>query len=326
MSQAILAGIDALAGGAAGRILMNNGWRLNSKEFRGNDLLRKDEWKELDDVVVKTVRRELGAVQDLVDSGLVRTLGGLGVLMDEYERQSDITEAEQSMSGVTAGQQDQAAWELSSVPVPITFKDFSINLRQLEASRMRGAAIDTTNADLCSRRVSEKLEDTLFNGSAVAIGGNQIVGYTTNSSRITGSLTAAWTNASTRDIVQDVVDMIADAEAANFRGPFRLYCPVAYHSVLREDYNDAKGDRTYRERLLAIENLVGIRGTTSLTGEVVLVQMTRDVVDLSIAQDILTVNWPTNGGLTENFKVMGAMVGRVKVPYTGSTGIVHYSA
>lgn len=43
-----------------------------------NALLRKDEWLEIDRVVLETAKTELVVVQDLVTQGLTKQLGGLG--------------------------------------------------------------------------------------------------------------------------------------------------------------------------------------------------------------------------------------------------------
>ena len=320
-----------LSGAPSARLLMNSGWNMNvlrpNADISANATLRKDEWKSLDDAVVEMAVRELGALDDLRSHGLTRSLGSLGVLYDEYEKVSDVDDAEQSMTGVAQGQRDLADWELSTVPIPITFRDFQLNLRHLEASRRGNSAIDTTNAAKSARKVAVKLEDMLFNGSTVAIGGNTIYGYVNHPNRITGSLTANWGTATT-SVIADVLSALADAEAQNYRGPFMLYIPVAYMSEIRADYSATKGDRTFIERILAIDPIVGIRGTASLTGDVfLLVQMTSDVVDLSVAQDITTVQWGEMGGFIENYKVFSAMAPRVKIPHSDQTytGIVHYT-
>jgi uncharacterized linocin/CFP29 family protein len=323
--------------GSPGKILAANGWDLRAlrpvlrpnKAIRANDLLRKDEWKALDDAVVPAARRQLGAIEDLRAAGLARNLGSLGVLLDEYEAVSDIDAAEQNMSGVAPGQRDLATFQLNSVPIPVTFRDFQIHLRHLEASRRGGSQIDTTNAELCGARVAEKLEEMLFNGSNVAIGGNTGAGLTTASSRITGSLSGDWATFPTvtgENIISDVLAMIADAEDENYFGQFMFYVPVSYMQVLRNDFK-ANSDKTIVDRMLEIDAVQGVRGTTSLTAEVVAVRLTRDVLDLSIASDITTVQWDEMGGMIQNFKVMAAMAPRVKIPSTSSakTGLVHYT-
>ena len=321
--------------GSPGKTLAANGWDLralrpyirDNAPLRANDLLRKDEWKALDDAIVEVSRRQLGAVEDLIAAGLSRNLGSLGVMIDEYESVSDVATAEQSMSGVTSGTRDIAAFTLNSVPIPVTFRDFQIHLRYLEASRRGGSNIDTTNAELCAAKVAEKLEDQLFNGSGIAVGGASAAGYTTASSRITGSTTANWNVATGEQILTDVLAMIAAAENENYFGQFMFYTTVGGMQNTRADFK-SNSDKTTLQRLQEIDSFQGIRGTTSLAaGEAVAVRLTRDVVDLSVASPTTTVQWDEMGGMIQNFKVMAAMVQRIKIPSStnAKTGLVHYT-
>ena len=324
MNQAYTKSLAQLAKiGNAGKRFAASGF--NVKVLRTLDLLRKDEWKRLDETVVRVARSVLGAVADLRSAGLTRDLGSIGVMIDEFEKVSEIDEAEQNMTGIAPGQRDLPEYTLTGVPVPITFRDFQVNFRTLDASRTRGTAMDTVTAEMCTRRVAEKLDDMVFNGATIQVDGATILGYTTHPDRTTGSLTAVWTNAGTRDIITDVLAMISDLEGKNYRGPYILYVPVIYKSVLREDYTTLKGDRTYEERILAIEEIQKVASTVSLINEVVLVQMTSDVVDLSVGQDIVTVEWDDMGGLVSNFKIMAAMVPRVKSSAINENGVAHYS-
>ncbi len=298
-----------------------------NQPIRANDLLRKDEWKALDTALVEVQRRQIGAIQDLEAAGLARNLGSLGVLFDEYEAVSDIDPAEQNMSGVAPGQRDLATFGLNSVPIPITFRDFQIHMRHLAASRRGGSNIDTTNIGLCAAAVNEKLEDMLFNGSTVQIGTAVANGYTNASSRITGSTTADWGTATGAQIVGDALAMIADAEGENYFGQFMFYSSVAAMQNIRNDYT-AEFPGTILERLLQIDAFQGIRGTTSLAAsEAIAVRLTSDVVDLSVAAPLTTVQWDEMGGMIQNFKVMAAMAPRIKIPRSSSakTGLVHYS-
>lgn len=303
---------------------------LNVNALRTNSLLRKDEWVAIDDAVVQVARGRLQGVDDLRSAGLTRDLGGLGVLIDEYEKVGDMTDAEQSMAGVTEGEEDIPDFALAGVPIPITHKDFRVNVRHLEASRTRGSAIDVTAAQTASRKVAEKLEDTLFNGGDVQITQSgtayTIAGYTTFTDRLTGSLTGnGWDDSGTRDILADAIAIVSALEANNYYGPFVFYVPQTYMSELRDDYK-AESDKTILERILAIDAISAVRVTSKLTGDVVIaVQMTSDVVDLSIGQDVTTVEWETRGGLQMRFKVMAAMAPRLKSDSNGATGIAHYS-
>ena len=333
--QATQASAGEVFSGSPGKILAANGWDIRAlrpyvrpgKPLRANDLLSKDEWIAFDDALVQVARRQLGAIEDLISAGLTLNLGSLGVLISEYEALSTIDLAEQSMSGVAPGQRDLATFTLNSVPVPITFRDFQLHLRYLEASRRGGSNVDTTNAELCASRVNEKLEEVLFNGSTVSIGGSVQAGYTTASSRITGSTTADWGVATGAQIIGDALAMIADAENENYFGQYMFYVPVSAMQNIRNDFK-ADSDKTILQRLEEIDAFQGIRGTTSLgASEVVAVRLTKDVVDIAIASPVTTVQWDEMGGMIQNFKVMAAMAPRIKIPASANakTGLVHYS-
>lgn len=308
--------------GSAGKRFAASGF--NVKVLRTLDLLRKDEWIRVDEAVVRVARTQLGAITDLRNAGLIRNLGSIGVMLDQFEKVTEVDVAEQNMTGIAPGQRDLPEYTLATVPIPVTFRDFQVNIRTLEASRTRGAAMDTVTAEMCTRRVTEKLDDMVFNGSEIQVDGAVIFGYTTHPDRTTGTLGAAWTVDSTV-IIADVVAMVSALEAINYRGPYVLYVPVDYKSVLREDYSVAKGDRTFEERILAIEEITAINSSVSLTAEVVLVQMTSDVVDLSVGQDITTVEWDEMGGLVSNFKIMTALAPRVKSSAIAENGVAHFS-
>lgn len=310
---------------APARLIANN---FDVRALRTNALLRKDEWRSLDTAVITVARQRLAVVEDLRSRGLIHSLGGLGVLVDEYEKVSDMTPADQSMAGVTEGEFDTPEFELASVPIPITHKDFFVNVRRLQASRSRGSSIDVVSAELAGAVVAEKLEDTVINGSSVRIGGNIAYGFRNFPQRATGNLTVSWNDPATTgaQIMADVLAMVAEAEAMNYNGPYMLYVGTAYNGKLREDFK-ANGDKTIRDRILEIDAIQGIRSSARMpANEVVLVQLTSNVVQLSVGQDITTVEWSEMGGFVQRFRVFAAMAPRLKADHKGQTGIVHYSA
>ena len=84
---------------------------------------------------------------------------------------------------------------------------------------------------------------------------------------------------------------------------------------------------TIRERLLKIDNITDDKVADFLgAGQVLLVQMTRDVVDMVVAVDPMIVPWEEVGGMRLNFKVMTVMVPRMKLTQANRSGVVHYSA
>ena len=304
--------------------LAANGMNVNA--LRTNAVLRKDEWIQYDTAVVEVARERLAAVGDLVSRNLTLNIqNALGTTVVQWENVSDMDPADVSMSGVTQGERDRVEFSLQSVPLPIIHKDFEINLRALEASRRLGETLDTTQAALASRLVSERIENILFNGANITVTNSTIYGYTTHPARNTGAVSAAWATATGEQIVSDIVSMMSDLAADNMYGPYALYVPTAVYAHFADDYK-TNSDRTILERILAIPEIEVVRGTSNLTGSnVVLVQLTRDVVDVVDGIQPMPVQWESQGGFVVHFKVLAIMIPRVKADAKGQCGIAHYS-
>jgi len=305
------------------RIISNSGQPLVAND---GALLRYDEWKDIDTEVIKVATDRLVGIRDLQAAGLTHNLGSLGITLSQWEEESDMTGADVSMSGITEGQQDAVAYNLRDVPVPIFHKDFSVNLRRLEASRMVGESIDVSQASIASRRVTERSEDMLFGGAPIQVDGKKLYGYTTQPGRSQIDLSTNWdtlTSSQNATILDDVQSMLQAAREDKKYGPFVLYVPRGYEYKLDEDFSE-QYPRTVRERLTALGGVDRVVVADRLAANnVLLVQLTRDTVDLAIAQPITTVQWSSNGGMTENFKVMACWAVRLKSDYDGRSGIVH---
>jgi len=296
---------------------------LNINKLRTNNLLRKEEWVELDTAVVDIARQRLVAIADLQARGLTQPLGGLGTLISQYEAQSDMTPANIDMAGVAPGEEDDVTFDLRSVPVPIVHKDFRINIRRLEASRRLGDSLDVTQAQVATRRVTDALEGMLFRGSNVTVEGAKIFGYTTHPNRKTGTAKGGWSNIA--NVYPTAIDMLRDANSVRAYGPFVLYVAGDVWPDLFNVYEDGSGE-TARDRILRIPEIQEVKPADELpSGQAVLVQMTKDTVDLAIAQDIATVEWDSMGGMISHFKVLCAMVPRIKGDMSGRLGIIHYT-
>lgn len=291
-------------------LLLSNG--LNVNALRANTtMLRKDEWKRLDGVILGVVRERLVGVADLLSRGLVMPLGGLGVLTVEWERMNDMNEAELDMSGVAPGREDTLTYDIDGVPIPVIHKDYRLDIRRLAASRNSGQALDTTQAAIAARKVADKLENVLFQGHTLSSDGYKLYGYTTYPNRATCNIDD-WTNATGAQIVEDVLQMIDIQFQNGFYGPHTLYIPKEYWMPLQEDYDTYK-EGTILNRIREIPNLGEIKVSADLSNnEVVMVQLTSDTVEMCVGQDITNVPWSEHGGLVEHMKVMYCGAPRMK--------------
>jgi uncharacterized linocin/CFP29 family protein len=305
--------------------LLNNGMNVNA--LRTNTLLRKDEWIHFDEALIPAVQDRLVGVGDLMSRGLVlRVPNGMGSTVLQWETLSDWQDAEVDMAGITAGSNDAVKYELSSMPLPIVHSGFSITARKLAASRTMGAPLDTTQAQLAGVKVADQLENILFNGS-ITYGGGTVYGYTNALNRNTGSLTANWdaSAATGETILDDVRAMKQAAIDDGHYGPFMLYIPRAYETVLDEDFK-SNSDKSVRQRILEVSGINDVKVADKLSANnVVLVQLTSDVVRMVEGLPLTTVEWDTDGGMNMNFKVMTINVPNIRSTQGDKSGVVHYT-
>ena len=292
-----------------------------------NATLRKDEWKQYDQAILKAAQERLIGIADLESKGLVYNVAnGLGKTVLEYEDIGDITAAEVNMDGASKTKGDRPNYDIKYLPLPIISKDFQINLRALTASRNTGDALDTTMAEMAAREVAEKAEDILFNGlSAYTFGGGTIRGYRDFANRNTYSLTAHWNDSAATGATM-LADLIAMKQAAindKHYGPYVLYIPTAYEASIDDDFK-ANSDKSIRQRLLEVGGITNIRVADKMTADnILLVEMNSSTVRLVKGLAITTVEWQSEGGMIHHYKVMAIMVPQIRADQNGNCGIVH---
>jgi hypothetical protein len=291
--------------------------------------LRRDEWKALDDTVVQIAEKRLVGINDLVSRGLVYNLGnGFATTVLEHHDMSDALEAELSMDAITRAKGDRVVFGTNYLPIPIIHADYEINERVLQASRNMGNGLDTSMAARAARKVAEKLETMLFTETSYTYGNGTIYSYLNYPSRIPGSLGANWdsTGYTGADILADVLAM-KQAAIDNFRyGPYVLYVPTAYETILDGDFSTAKGTNTIRERLLQVSGISAVTVVDTLTANnVLLVQMDSETVRLVRGMAIQNVQWQAEGGFVNKFKVMTIQVPQIRTSQGQLTGVVHYT-
>ena len=315
------------AGGftSAQRLLASN---MNVNALRTNATLRKDEWKKLDEAIVAIARDRLTGYSDLLSRGLTYTIAnGLGTTILESENVSDFGDAELSMDGVTKSDNDIVNYEVVGIPMPLLHKSYQISVRKLAASRNRGEALDTTQAELSTRKIAEKQETMLFNGSSsFAYGGYTIYGYTDFPERQTVSMGTDWATDTGANIIADVLSAKQKAINAGQFGPYVVYIPTNFETKMDQDYSTAKGDNTIRDRILKIEGIQDVKVADKLTASnVVMVQMTSDNVRADIGLPLTNVQWDDLGGMITKFKVMTITVPELRTDQDGNSGIIHIS-
>lgn len=304
--------------------------------------LRKEEWIQLDQVVLKAARQRLRAWADLAGANSFGGFNGMAKTILEHETMSDPGEAIVDMDGLSQGRNDSPRFQLEGLPLPITHVDFNFSARRLASSRNSGTPLDMTMAEAAARRVAEKVEKTLIGVDAgITYGGGSstptygrastVFGYTNFPARITKTdlTTPDGTNAAST--LSDVLEMRDLLYNANYFGPFMLYHSTDWDQYMDNDYILTGGNvatQTLRDRLRAIDGISDVRRLDFLTSDndpftLIMVQMTSDVARAVNGMDITTVQWESVGGMQLNFKVMCIQVPQLRADYYDNCGIVH---
>jgi uncharacterized linocin/CFP29 family protein len=331
VSTMTMTGNGGFAAGSPGsqsivaKLMANN---YNIESLRTQDFLPKDAWLSFDNTVIEITRHRLIGVGDVMSRGLTYNVpNAMGVTRIEWERMGDMGPAEMNMAGVTEGRNDTLGFDLVGLPLPIVHKDFWINIRKLTASRTAGQPLDTTQAEICARKVAERIESMLFLGDTTLGTNNTIYGYANAPNRITGSTGTSWNTATGAQILANVIAMIAAAQAKEMYGPFMFYVSYGAMSNLGNDFK-AESDKTILQRILEVPGVAGVKSSYYIPANgstVIAVQLTRDVVDIVHGFDPTVVQWESLGGMVQNFKVMAIMIPRVKSTIINQSGIIHFT-
>jgi hypothetical protein len=296
--------------------------------------LRRDEWKTLDEALLEVARERLSGFDYLIGKGLVYNLGNaLATTVLEWHTISDSQEAILSMDAVARSQGDRVNFKYHYLPIPILHADYEINARALAVSRNMGNGLDVTEAQNAARRILEKQEDMLFTNTSYSWGDkgadnrNTIYSLINFPDRNPVTLTEAWdaTGKTAAEILADVVALKNANIEAKFFGPYTLFIPTLWDAILDEDYSVAGASlMSIRERILKVNGIQAIVTVDRLpANNAILLQTTPNVVRIINGMGLQNVEWSTEGGMVNKYKVMTIRVPQIRSDYNGKTGIAH---
>jgi hypothetical protein len=301
--------------------------------------LRKEDWIEMDRAVLTAARQRLRAWADLRAANSYGGFDGMSRMTLEYEAMSDPGEAIVDMDGITEGRTDNPLFKLRSLPLPITHSDFWFSERRLKVSR-NSTPLDTTMAEAAARRVAEKIEKTTIgeetgvtygtesSGYGAHDGDSKVWGYTNFTYRNTKTNFTVPTGSNASTTFSEVLEALNDLYDDRFYGPFMVYHSTDWTPYMNGVFSSSGGNHpgeTLRSMILKIPDVVDVRRLDFLddTYTLLFVQMTADVARAVNGMDITTVQWPSLGGLRQNYKVMAIQVPQLRADYNQRCGILH---
>lgn len=301
-------------------------------QVNNTGVLRRDEWIALDAVVQRVAEKRLKAVADLKARGLQTVVGGgMAATVYEHHTQSRAQTATQSMDGITRSQGDRTEYGSNFLPLPITHCDFEIGQRVLESSRRMGTGLDTAGVADATRAVAETLEKSLVQNQSYTFGGGTLYSYLNQPNRVIQTLSTTWTNSgkSPEQIVNEVLTMRQNLMNKNQYGPYVLYIPRNYSIVMQKDYEKTNSsNKTIRQRLLDIEDLDAVIELDYLPDDtVVMISLASDTAIRWLnSMEIQVVQWQSEGGMINHFKVMAIQVPLLRADFDEQIGICVLSA
>lgn len=335
MQENVVASLESRMGGSTGKWAgeqllkaLKAGRPITAAELRTCDVLRRDDWILLDTELIAEATLRLKVVADLMELGLTKPIANsMGKTVYEYQKITDMDPAITSLDGVTRSENDRVTYASSQIPIPITHKDFYLNLRSMTAAQQGvGEPLDTTHVRTAGRLVSEQIEDLTINGGKT-FGGLPLYGLRTHPNRNTAGFgtNGAWSAAAKTgdDILKDVQTMLAAQEGDRFWGPFEIVVPTDAAIKLAGDFK-TNSDKSIMSRLLELDQIERITVADKMpTLNVVMFQETPDVITLLDGEPLQTVQWDVHGGFQVNFKAFQIMVPLIRADAQGRSGVFH---
>jgi hypothetical protein len=295
----------------------------------------------VDKAVVEVGLERLVFAADLMAEGLTYSLPDpLSVTQLEWDQGNKIGTAQRTMSPAARGENQLQDRKHKRLPIYLTTDDFSLGIRTLKMSERVGQPLDTAMIKQSVRRVNESIEDAAINGAttldgqALTVAGYGAPGLLNAPNANTQALSVDWTAANVVGttgpaMINDVLAMIAKAQADLKYGPYNLYIGTTAGTVIEGDFKVNTTD-TIRERLERIQVggrplriRIADRMPNSATGtQIALVQMTSDVVEMVNGQPPTVIPWTSLDGFTLYWLIMAIMVPRVRDDYDGNSGVV----
>jgi hypothetical protein len=293
--------------------------------------LTRDSWIQIDQAVLGAAMPRLGFVNRLRSRNLTYNLpNAMGKTVFETRKIGRITPATVSMDPVRRGDSDKFDLDYDRIPLPIIHKDADFTFREIAISRTGGFAFDTTYLEQAGEEVAIEIERLAIGTSAFngySFGGNALWGLLNFPDRMTKTDMTVPDGTNGAVVVAEIIEMREAARLNNQYGPWTLLVSPAWEAWLDSDYRPGTGDdRTLRERILAIKRINKIESMDYIDDgayHMLLVNEKTTVIRLIIGFDIQTIQWSTQGGQLNHYKVMAMILPQLRADIDGRTGIVH---
>jgi len=292
--------------------------------------LREEDWKRIDRTVITVATAPQVILNFLYNynGGALRfPFDGFSATLLGRDAVSQTAPAQLGMRPSQRTPNDRQVYSRSYIPLPFIFKDYDIDIRELNMSQNQGSPLDTSLAADAAFQVGDLLEDVFLNGRSTTLiyKSAPLYGLLDFTGTQNPTIGAAW-DASGKtgvQIVEDVLELILTSTTKKHYGPWALFVPDAWRTVLARRCYDYDA-RNVQQVILDIDGIVACQVAPKLpTNTPLLIELSEQTVQ--VAEGMPTANIPWEGPSPYedlHNKVICMRLPRLGQDYDGNCGIV----
>lgn len=308
--------------------------------------LRRSQWIHMQNEVLEVARPRLRFWNDVVARSPYGGFDGMANMTIEYEVMSDPGEAVRDMDAISDGRRDQPLFKIRSQPLPITHSDFFFSQRRLATSANKGMPVSTVMGRAAARRVAEVVEQVAIGTLDGIEYGTQTAGYGAHDgssteyglishpnvitvTTFTAPTAGGWVPDTTYNQILAALEQL---HSRNFHGPYVIYHSTDWSQYINRVYSISGGNNpgdTLRTMLLKHEDIEDVKRLDYLGSPnssdvftIVIAQLDREHIQAVNPMDMTTIQWPTQGGLRQNWKVLMIQTLLIRYDYNGVVPVV----
>lgn len=301
------------------------------KRLRANaTTLREEDWKLIDRTLLTVAMAPQVIANYLFNwsGGALRfTFDGFSATLLGRDSISQSAPAEIGMRPSQRTPNSRQVYTRTYIPLPFIYKDYDMDYREVRMSQKQGTPIDASLAADAGFQVGDLVEDAFVNGRSTALvyKSTPLYGLLDFPGTQNVTIGAAW-DASGKtgvQIVNDVLEMILASTTKKHYGPWVLFVPDAWRTVLARRCYDYDA-RNVQQVLKDIDGIQDVLVAPKLpANKPLLIELSPNTVQ--VAEGMPTANIPWEGPQPYedlHMKVITMRLARLGQDYDGNCGII----
>lgn len=266
---------------------------------RSQSPLTEEQWESMEKVVVETAKKHL------IGRRFLSLYGPLGAGVQYLDFKAYAGDFKAVVDFVGDGDEGTLYSPSRQIKqIPMIYKDFKIEWRDLETYAAQGLPMDTTAAAMSAAFVAEMEDDLIFNGSPQF----GIEGLLTAQGRSFIKI-GNWDEEVSA--YEDILKAAETLSAKGFREPYALVLSPKLYSKLLKPYKNTQYLEIDLVRKAVTECIY--KSPVIKGDKAVLISIDAEYVDLAVAQDI-TLAFLETSKMNHYFRVFELVMPRIKVP------------